>query len=143
MSANAAPISDQQQLSWLREKAQRHFKAAEEETKQGKLCNKWADEMERDLKKRKSFGSKFAAVPPAKPGEESASPNLGSANIGDLRRYLSVKGGRPAHVAAHFKVPTEEIQRLVSLPDSGIVVAERGWLKLTEDGRTQVMMDSF
>ena len=52
--------------------------------------------------------------------------------LDDVRKVLSEKGARILDLAKHFRVTPETITALVEPADSGVEVAERGWLKLSE-----------
>jgi hypothetical protein len=57
-------------------------------------------------------------------------PSLGPLTLQSLRAYVHMRGGRPAHVAASFGVPVEDVKKMVAEPGSGVQVADRGFLKL-------------
>jgi len=50
--------------------------------------------------------------------------------IENVREYLSKKGGRVVHLARHFGVSEGVMRALIESKDSGIVVKDRGWLRL-------------
>lgn len=55
-----------------------------------------------------------------------------------VRLYLHKKKARATDLAHHFATSENVIRLIVSMPDSGIVMGERGWLKLREQATEQL-----
>jgi hypothetical protein len=101
-------ISDSQILQALKEKA--------------KLYGKLASDFEKALNGSVSSHTSSVTV------RDRALP----LTIELIRDYLQKKGARPGDLAKHFGCTDKDISKLVALPDSGVIVVERGWLKLED-----------
>ena len=108
----AQELNDFTVAQYLREKAKRYWDLAEE------------------MEKSSNRISMNCANQPKPPIQQSltTSPDL---NLSTLRTSLLIKGGRIAHLAKRFNVSEEDISKLISQPNSGIIVGGRGYLKLT------------
>ena len=53
----------------------------------------------------------------------------GSLTAQEIKSVIRLRGMRPADLAKHFGVTKEGVSAIVAAPDSGLVIAERGWVK--------------
>lgn len=106
---NTPPQDPVQFAKWLRAKAKRYTE----------LANVLEEEF--------SAGGTLVELVPVSP-----QPNDKTITVEQLRGYVSAKSGRPADLAKHFGVTPQVILAAVHSADSGLVVAERGWVKLAD-----------
>ena len=60
----------------------------------------------------------------------------GEPTVEKLRQYLQAKKARVNDLAQRFATSEAVIRQRVAQPDSGIVMGERGWLKLYQQSQT-------
>lgn len=54
------------------------------------------------------------------------------ANAANIKQVVRKKSKRIAELSSIFQVPEEKIQAIIDDPDSGLMMVERGWIKLSE-----------
>ena len=64
--------------------------------------------------------------------ETEHSPRTGNVTIDELQESLRLKSGRVADLANRFNVEPERIQQLIKESHGGVMVAGRGWLKVSQ-----------
>lgn len=74
-------------------------------------------------------GGAPAPSAPAKNGHVVERLNGVTAN--EIKSAIRLKGMRMADAAKHFHVPAENIEDVVKLPGSGLIIGDRGWIKET------------
>lgn len=50
-----------------------------------------------------------------------------------IRSVIRLRGMRPGDLAGHFHISEEAVRAVINDPDSGLVIADRGWVKRKED----------
>ncbi len=135
MSAATSPIPQQVQetIALLRRDVLAKTEEAERYERESKRYLERADAVRREVAQKDHLADELeAAYGVVRFRREAVTPAANSApvTIEKIRGYLADNGGRPSHLAKHFKVSKEEIEKLISAPDSKVKVVPRGWLKL-------------
>lgn len=99
--------------------------------------NSAADALEGKAVSSQSTEPKVSARPI--PVKEQAPFNLvsGQATPESIQGYLAKKGARIADLAKHFNCSEATILAIIQDPSSGIEMAERGWLKISDQQTDQ------